>query len=66
MNRVFFLFLLLKIKNLCCTEYEVDYDQRIDQLIFEKYEAEKFVEVESDEMFTETDRDSNGFGSSSK
>ena len=38
--------------NLSRTEYEVDYGETIQQIIFAKYKSVKFVEAKSDEMLT--------------
>ena len=47
------------------SSYEVNVGDRIAEMIFEKYEMVKFVELPYSEELPKTDRDSNGFGSSS-
>ena len=44
--------------------YELNVDDRIAQMIFQKYETVKFVDLTGSEELPKTERDSNGFGSS--
>ena len=44
--------------------YEVNIGDRIAQMIFEKYETVRFVELANREKLPKTEKDSDGFGSS--